>query len=175
MRDARWQATYDHVAAQEPAGDIERAAQKLILAEMARLDRPLDEDGDEVHMTGSGMAVGPRGVVLLLHRRVHIWLQPGGHIDPGEMPWDAALRETVEETGLAVRHAGGSPRLVNVDVHAGPKGHTHLDLRYLFHAPDEDPNPPPGESQQVRWFEWDEALQLDNASLHRALVAARDA
>ena len=41
----------------------------------------------------------PRGILLLVHRRLGIWLQPGGHVDPGETPWEAARRETVEETG----------------------------------------------------------------------------
>jgi ADP-ribose pyrophosphatase YjhB (NUDIX family) len=39
-------------------------------------------------------------VVLHRHRVLGIWVQPGGHIDSGETPWDAAVRETAEETGL---------------------------------------------------------------------------
>ena len=103
--------------------------------------------------------VGPRGVVLLLHKRMGMWLQPGGHIDPGETPWDAALRESVEETGLACRFADDPPRLVHVDVHPGPRGHTHLDLRYLVDGGDADPSPPAGESQEVAWFDWDAAIE----------------
>ena len=110
-------------------------------------------------MTGSGIVTGPRGVVLLLHKRVGIWLQPGGHIDPGETPWDAALRESTEETGLACRFADGAPRLAHVDVHPGPRGHTHLDLRYLIDGGDADPAPPPTESQEVAWFGWDAAIE----------------
>ncbi len=86
-------------------------------------------------MTGSAIVVGPRGVVLLRHKRLGLWLQPGGHVDPGETPWQGALREAFEETGLDVRFAGSGdahvPLLVHVDVHDGGRGHTHLDLRYL--------------------------------------------
>ena len=90
------------------------------------------------------------------------WLQPGGHIDTGETPWEAALRETREELG--VRHPDGGPRLLHLDAHpAGP--HFHLDLRYLLKAANKDPAPPPGESQQVRWFSLAEALQVADDAL----------
>jgi 8-oxo-dGTP pyrophosphatase MutT (NUDIX family) len=53
-----------------------------------------------------------RGRVLLhWHRRLARWLPPGGHVDPGELPDEAAVRETREETGLAIEllDANGGP------------------------------------------------------------------
>ena len=85
-------------------------------------------------------------------------MQPGGHLDPGETPWEAARREVVEETGIDVEFLGGAPELAHVSVHDVPDGHTHLDLRYLFDGGDADPDPPAGESQDVRWFAWPEAI-----------------
>ena len=126
-------------------------------------------------MTASAIVVGSRGTVLHVHRRTGTWLQPGGHIDPGEAPTDAALRETLEETGLAVRHPDTGPCLIHVDVHDAPRGHVHLDLRYLLLAPDDDPAPAPGESQEARWFSWDEAEAVADESLRNALRAARAA
>jgi 8-oxo-dGTP pyrophosphatase MutT (NUDIX family) len=117
--------------------------------------------------------VGPRGVVLHRHRLLHRWLQPGGHVDPGETPEEAVLRECVEETGLAVTHPEGGPVLVHVDVHPAARGHVHLDLRYLVSAPDDDPAPGPGESQQVAWFSWEAAADRADESLAGALRAAR--
>lgn len=143
------------------------------LAEFGRLERPFDEAAGPVHVTGSAIVTGPRGVVLHLHKRLGIWLQPGGHIEPGEMPWEGALREAEEETGLAVRHPAEGPRLVHVDVHPGPRGHTHLDLRYLLLADDRDPSPAPGESQEVRWFSWDDAIARADPGLVGALRAVR--
>jgi hypothetical protein len=60
-----------------------------------------------------------------------------------------------------------------VDVHRASKNHVHLDLRYLVGAPDADPAPAPGESQDVAWFSWDEAGALADEALAGALISAR--
>lgn len=153
------------VAARTPLDDRERSAIDQFLAALDVLEHPLDQEADPVHVTGSAIVVGPRGVLLLKHKRLGIWLQPGGHIDPGETPWDAALREAREETGLDVSFAGpldddAVPELIHVDVHAGGRGHTHLDTRYLLDGGSADPAPPEDESQDVAWFEWDEAIEM---------------
>ncbi|HEX2033848.1 MAG TPA: NUDIX domain-containing protein [Chloroflexota bacterium] len=41
-------------------------------------------------------------VLLHWHGKLQRWLPPGGHIEPGELPDEAAVRETFEETGLRV-------------------------------------------------------------------------
>jgi 8-oxo-dGTP pyrophosphatase MutT (NUDIX family) len=162
------------IVARHAAGDEREAASRAaVLDALDRLPTPFDEHADRTHVTGSAVVVGRRGVVLLVHRRLGFWMQPGGHIDPGESPWDAARRETEDETGLPAAHPPDGPRLVHVDVHEAAGSHIHLDLRYLLLAPDADPAPPAHESQAVRWFDWDEALTVGDESLHRALAAAR--
>ena len=108
------------------------ASRERFLAELDRLERPCDESADPVHVTASAIIVGRRGTVLHRHRRLGRWMQPGGHIDVGESPPAAALREAQEETGLSLAHAPGGPVLVHLDVHEAADGHTHLDLRYLM-------------------------------------------
>lgn len=166
------------VASRQTVDDREAQSVERFLAAYDALDDPFDQERDSVHVTGSGIVVGPRGVVLLEHKRLGIWLQPGGHIDPGETPWEAALRECREETGLDVRfaangHVDGFPALVHVDVHDGGRGHTHLDLRYLIDGGDADPAPPEGESQNIGWFTWDAAIALADPGLRGALLALR--
>ncbi len=157
-----------------PAGDDrESLSLAIMVAELERLDRPFDEDGDRTHVTASAIVVGRRGVVLHKHRRLHRWMQPGGHIDPGETPEEAVLRECAEETGLEVSHPPAGAELLHVDVHRAAGDHVHLDLRYLLHAADADPAPAPGESQEVGWFDWPDAEGVADEALAGALVAAR--
>jgi 8-oxo-dGTP pyrophosphatase MutT (NUDIX family) len=164
------------VVGRRPVDEREAISIERFLTFFDALAAPLDQESDPVHVTGSGVVIGPRGVLLLEHRRLGIWLQPGGHIDPGETPWDAALRESREETGLEVSFTGpfddaGVPELIHVDVHEGGRGHTHLDLRYLIDGGDADPDPPEGESQQIGWFDWDAAIQYADPGLRGLLLA----
>ncbi|HET6384406.1 MAG TPA: NUDIX domain-containing protein [Armatimonadota bacterium] len=85
-----------------------------------------------------------RGCVLLhFHRKLGMWLPPGGHIEPGEIPDDAAIRETLEETGVDVLLDGGralpvdAPRqltlLQGIQLEDISPGHQHIDLVYFAH------------------------------------------
>lgn len=103
---------------------------------------------------------------MLVHKKLGAWMQPGGHVDRGEGPWDAAVRETTEETGLDVHHPEDGPLLFHLDVHPAADDHIHLDLRYLLLCDkDEDPSPPAGESQQVNWFSVPEAIEVADEGL----------
>jgi 8-oxo-dGTP pyrophosphatase MutT (NUDIX family) len=156
-----------------PGDNREARSLATILASLAELPRPFDRHADLTHVTASAIVTGRRGVLLHRHRRLHRWMQPGGHLEPGELPESGARRESVEETGLDLRHPDGGPQLVHVDVHAAADEHVHLDIRFLLIGPDADPAPPPGESQEVRWFSWQEAATIADQSLVGALRSAR--
>lgn len=53
--------------------------------------------------TAGGMLINEGKVLLIKHKKLGIWLNPGGHIDEGELPHQAAEREFFEETGVKVR------------------------------------------------------------------------
>ncbi len=112
---------------------------------LAELPDPTNRDRfDPGHFTASGFVVSPDGSALLLihHRRLDRWLQPGGHIDPEDVsPIAAAAREVLEETGIAAEPI--RPNLIDLDIHPIPPrapepAHEHFDLRFAFRALDAD-------------------------------------
>ena len=167
-----------------PHDEREAAHLRHILEFLERHPHPFDRGIAEGHLTASALVLSRSGkeVLLLHHRKLDRWLQPGGHAEPGETSGEAvALREVREETGIEVfeLHAH-APRPLDVDVHAiparpGEPAHAHLDLRYLVLAPDRATTRRQAEeTNDLRWFGWDElhALGLD-AGLRRALAKAR--
>ena len=162
------------LATHSPVDDREALSVSTMLDVIPTLSAPFDEESGPVHVTASALVVDDpdcvRHVVLHKHKRLGLWLLPGGHIETGETIAMAALREAHEETGLVVTHLTAE-RFLHCDVHPGPRGHTHLDVRYVVVAPFVAPNPPAGESQDVRWFTVEDALAIADAGLHGALVA----
>ena len=90
------------------------------------------------HFTASCYILDLAGRLLLHHhRRLDRWLQMGGHIEAGESPDLAALREGREESGLPDLVL--VPGILDLDIHPIPaaKGepdHRHFDIRYLAHT-----------------------------------------
>ena len=94
------------------------------------------------HLTASGFVLSPErdAVLLILHKKLGLWLQPGGHIDPGDQSLaDAARREVREEVGLDLPPSADSA-VFDLDIHAIPARkdepqHEHFDVRFCFQSP----------------------------------------
>jgi 8-oxo-dGTP pyrophosphatase MutT (NUDIX family) len=93
------------------------------------------------HFTASGFVLAPQrdALVLVHHRKLDRWLQPGGHLEASDADiLAAARREVLEETGLADLELCGAGSF-DLDVHALPQlgpepAHEHFDVRFLFTA-----------------------------------------
>jgi 8-oxo-dGTP pyrophosphatase MutT (NUDIX family) len=91
------------------------------------------------HFTGSAWVVSADGsrTLLMHHRKLERWLQPGGHADGERDLAQVALREAAEETGLAGLEV--DPAIFDLDRHAIPaRGsepeHWHYDVRFVVRA-----------------------------------------
>ena len=84
------------------------------------------------------------------------WTIPGGVIDPGEQPADAAVRECYEETGIiAVPEALTSVTVSGLVTHDSGDLTQHLDITFRCRATGGQPKPGDGEFQDVRWHRAD--------------------
>ncbi|MET8831438.1 NUDIX domain-containing protein [Streptomyces sp. NPDC004610] len=129
------------------------------------------------HVTASALVIDPaRGRVLLtLHRKLRMWLQMGGHCEPGDATLAAAaLREAAEESGVVgLSLLPGGP--VRLDRHPIPAPcHVHYDVQYAALAPSDAPHTVSDESLDVRWFGYDEVAEVADDSVVRLLGAARE-
>lgn len=172
------------LAQHHPADSKEGADLAHIRALLERYDTLLLRTCPVAHITGSAIITDVRHgrVLLMLHRILNRWVQPGGHGDGETDPADIALREAQEETGLpdlSFYAAGGTPRLLDIDVQTiprrGPEAvHEHLDFRYLLlTAVPEALIPAVGEVRDPRWLTIAEAMDLPiDAPLRRLLWKA---
>ena len=90
--------------------------------------------------TATTFVVQEGRTLLLRHKKLGLWLPPGGHIDANELPDDAARREVLEESGLEVELITHRSRLGDVHVLSRPEcilledisdDHQHIDLIYF--------------------------------------------
>ena len=97
------------------------------------------------HVTASAFVLAPGGseLLLILHGKLRLWLQPGGHVEPDDADiLAAARREVLEETGIAALEPVGAG-LLDLDVHdiparADQPAHAHFDVRFVFTTPGRD-------------------------------------
>lgn len=93
------------------------------------------------HFTVAVFVAWDGKVLLHQHRKLEMWLPPGGHIERDELPDEAAVREVREETGMEVELLGDRREDVTdpVQLHRpagvqleniGPE-HQHIDLIYF--------------------------------------------
>ena len=143
-----------------------------VAAERHAVLRRQIEDGDAIHsrssfpghVTTSAFILDGTGqrALLIHHRSLGRWLQPGGHYEPPERLEESALREAFEETGvpgLALdpwHRMSGMP--IDIDSHLiparprrGEPEHWHHDIRYVVRAEEGGVRPDLSEVHDAEW------------------------
>jgi 8-oxo-dGTP pyrophosphatase MutT (NUDIX family) len=155
----------------------ERASLARIREFVSRCPDACSRANPEGHVTASAIVARPEDSAFLLvwHRKLARWLQPGGHLEPSdESVFAGALREAREETGIEAFAFPIGDRILGVDVHPIPAhgpdpAHLHYDILHFFTV--EGPGRPLLE--EAKWFSLPQALAAGvDDSLARALRKA---
>ncbi|MBU3575283.1 NUDIX hydrolase [Polynucleobacter sp. UK-Mo-2m-Kol15] len=131
---------------------------------------PYSRSTKQGHITASGLVIKDGKALLIFHPFIRQWFQPGGHIDAGEEPIQAAIREVFEETGVVCVSLNEFLHPIDIDLHeipANPKkgegSHLHIDLLFTLKAVGEGDSP---EDIQKAWIPVD---QIATPRIKRAL------
>jgi 8-oxo-dGTP pyrophosphatase MutT (NUDIX family) len=119
------------------------------------------------HFTATGFVFNNEDKVLMIkHKKLGIWLPPGGHIEENELPCGAVLREIFEETGVEAQVISAVldtdipvadfelplPMEILLEDIEGDGSHNHIDLIYVCTAEDSTLNPQESEIDGIGWF-----------------------
>jgi 8-oxo-dGTP pyrophosphatase MutT (NUDIX family) len=141
---------------------------------MSQTVSELESDNLPKHFVATALMVRDDRILLTHHKKIGLWLPPGGHIETREDPVAALRREIREETGLEIEILSDSadprasdeivqvlplPHHIQVErIADGP--HDHIDLVYLCRV---RPGQAQGneESLGLRWFSREDLASTD--------------
>lgn len=158
--------------------DVEAAVRQGFLGFLAARPDAMWRSCAPGHLTASALVIEPlrRLVLLTLHPRAGMWVQLGGHCEPGDHTLlDAAAREAREESGIGALSFDPAP--LGLDVHpitcslGVPT--RHFDVRFLAVAPAGADPVRSEESLDLQWFSWDALPEGTSPELPRLLEVAR--
>jgi len=120
------------------------------------------------HITASAWIVDAsrQHALLMHHRKLNRWFQPGGHADGDGDVLHVALKEATEETALAAIRVVDT-HVFDIDVHLIPArdpmpAHLHYDIRFLFEANYDAPLLGNHESDAVKWIRLEDIKNYNN-------------
>lgn len=133
------------------------------------------------HITASAWIINSSGSSALMvhHKKLNRWLQPGGHADGDENIVAVATREASEESGLKSLKLF-QKKIFDLDIHQIPEhqdiqSHFHHDIRFLFVADKTEEYIVSDESNELRWVAMEDigSLTENNASINRMVLKTR--
>lgn len=134
----------------------------------------MSHTNDKLCFCADGYVIHEGKLLLHFHPKYSMWVTPGGHVDPGENPFEAAKPEVLEETGLLVEplneyvpHTSSKdlPLPLFINEHAVGNGRVHTTFGYVFKALSTTLHPRPEEGElEFCWLSADDlrstALEL---------------
>ena len=146
------------------------AAEKILYSQ-----NPFSRSNKHGHITASGLVIKDDHALLIYHPYIKQWFQPGGHIDDGEEPIQAAIREVFEETGVVCESLSEFLDPIDIDLHEIPENpkkgegeHLHIDLLFVLEMIEERESP---EGIKKAWVSFD---QITSPRIKRALQKLQD-
>ncbi|TNF04192.1 MAG: NUDIX hydrolase [Gammaproteobacteria bacterium] len=118
---------------------------------------------DRIHLTVA--TVVKRGEKFLLVREISndesVLNQPAGHVEPGETPLEAAIRETLEETAWQINPTA----LISFTTYTSPdNGITYYRLAIAADAVEFDPQAKlDSDIEEALWLNYEEILQNEHS------------
>lgn len=113
---------------------------------------------EEGHITASAFVINMEEthVLLVHHKKLQKWLQPGGHADGEKDVLSVAMKEVYEETGLE-KIEPVMENIFDIDIHLIPKRkqekeHYHYDVRFLLKSVGSDKYYLSDESNALSWI-----------------------
>ncbi|WP_314171973.1 NUDIX hydrolase [Streptomyces winkii] len=157
-----------------PADDGQEGLRRDYLAHLRTHEDGMWKACADGHITASALVVDPSAgrVLLTLHRKLHRWLQMGGHCEPEDASLAAAaLREATEESGIdGLTLLPGGP--LRLDRHLTPCA-WHLDVQYAALAPEGALEKVSEESLELRWYGYDDVAAAADESVVRLMERTR--
>jgi len=153
-----------------PLDDIERAAKLDVLdwidsgVEVCRIEKP---STPPKHLVSYFALVDHEYILLVDHINAELWLPTGGHVEPGEHPRTAALREAREELSIEGEFLFDEPVFLTVTETVGKTaGHTDVSLWYVLRGNrNERVSFDDSEFRSVAWFHKDD-VPLERSDIH---------
>jgi 8-oxo-dGTP pyrophosphatase MutT (NUDIX family) len=160
-----------HIEAHRAFDHAEASAKAQTLAFIRAHPDCLHRSCLQGHLTASAWILSSdlQAAVLLHHKKLDRWFQPGGHVDGNPNLLESALREAAEETGLQVSDFNFASRTIfDIDAHTIPARpnepkHTHFDIRYALTV-DYQELPGNAESHDVRFVSLAQVRLFNNTS-----------
>jgi 8-oxo-dGTP pyrophosphatase MutT (NUDIX family) len=133
------------------------------------------------HYTATGFVLNKNRdkILFIFHKKLQLWLPPGGHVDEGELPHEAVLREVFEETGVRA-HIIDPIGVLNltedepekqmptpyaifhekIPAYGNIAAHLHYDFLYHMQAVEEAIRHAEREVVEAQWFDWQQVQEI---------------